>query len=157
MKAKRQAVLVELIARGLVESQQSALEELRKRGIPATQATVSRDLDDLGAVKVRKGEGIRYELLEPRSDFGPSVGQVLRDFVVSLTVSGNLVVLRTPPGHAAAVAAAIDRAQLTGILGTVAGDDTLFICASEELTGRGAAKLLEGLDEKSRPRPHLVA
>jgi transcriptional regulator of arginine metabolism len=142
-RAQRQAILLDLVTSTPVRSQAEAVRLLAERGIRATQATVSRDLDELGAVKVRAGGGSRYALVDAVPAFGASLGHVLRDFVVTASASGNLAVLRTPPGHASVVAAALDRAQLDGVLGTVAGDDTLFVCADERTGGAGVLNMLD--------------
>lgn len=142
MKTQRQAKLVELIRQGEIASQSDARKQLSRAGFSTTQATVSRDLEEIGAVRVRSAGGIRYSLQTARSEFGVNVARVLRDLVVGRTASGNIVVLRTPPGHAGAVASAIDRAQLPGVIGTIAGDDTVFLCATEKIGGKGVLKVL---------------
>ena len=101
----------------------------------ATQATVSRDLEDLGAVKVRVagGEPV-YAIPElPKDRVAPEehLRRVLGEWVVEVAHSGNLVVLRTPPGSAHVVGSALDRAGMPDVLGTVAGDDTVLVVASE--------------------------
>lgn len=145
MKARRQAALIELVQQGAVTSQAQAVRLLAGSGIRATQATVSRDLDELGAVRIRDVDGFRYGLADQQggSAFGAPLAQVLREYVVSAVASGNLAVLRTPPGHASVVAAALDRAALLGIVGTIAGDDTLFVCGAEDVRGTGVLELLE--------------
>lgn len=158
MRARRQAVLRDLVADGLIGSQADAVVQLAAVGITATQATVSRDLEALGAARVRTPDGVRYALADTPSAFGAPLPLVLRQYVVSGAASGPLAVLRTPPGHASVVAAALDRAQLDGVLGTVAGDDTLFVCGDERTGGAGVLALLElPVDEprrsQSRTRP----
>ncbi len=111
-----------------------------------TQATVSRDLHVIGA---SKAEGDTYTLSgEP--DPAEAVRHLARsidEFVESIRASGTIVVLRTPPGAAQVVAAAIDNAGIEGVLGTVAGDDTIMVVASEEITGAGVAETLEQIGE----------
>lgn len=153
MKARRQAVLAELIASGVVSSQSRAVELLADRDITATQATVSRDLDELGAVRVRGPGGTRYALAAEASPYGVSLGRVLKEFVVEAAASGAIAVLRTPPGHASMVAAALDRARLGGVLGTVAGDDTLFVCGDEATGGTGVLDLLEQITDRTAGEP----
>ena len=145
MKAQRQALLLELINSGQVDSQQRAVELLAEQGIDVTQATLSRDFEELGAVRVRVGDGVKYAITVQASQFGAPLLQVLRDYVIRRQLSGNMIVLHTPPGHASMVAAAIDRSNLEGILGVVAGDDTLFICVDEKL---GAKKVLDLIEER---------
>lgn len=154
MKARRQSVLVDLVGRGVVTSQSQAVRLLADHGIRATQATVSRDLDDIGAVRVRDFDGFRYGLVDQQgaSAYGAPLGRVLRDFVVSAVASGNLAVLHTPPGHASVVAAALDRAALAGIVGTIAGDDTLFVCGDESVRGTGVLKILDAAGVRTGDR-----
>ncbi len=147
MKAARQAALVEILERSDVHSQGDAVAHLAEAGFQATQATVSRDLDEIGAVRVRENGEIRYALADPASVFGMPLRRVLRDFVVARSASGPLAVLRTPPGHASVVAAALDRAHLDGVLGTVAGDDTLFVCGAEGTGGAGVLEILDRLEK----------
>ena len=130
MKNRRLAKLLELIEEGRIASQAEAVSLLEKAGFDATQGTVSRDLDELGAVRVKSENGTRYEIVEAGSEYGMSLSQVMRSFIVSSAVSGNIIVLKTPPGHAPVVAAALDREPVKGVLGSIAGDDTVFICVA---------------------------
>ncbi len=121
-----------------------------KAGIAATQATVSRDLEELGAVKVRIPGAERqvYAIAElPKDQVAPldHLRRVLGEWVVDLAVSANLVVLRTPPGSAHVVASALDRTPLEGMIGTVAGDDTILVVASEQTGGATLATRISGL------------
>jgi transcriptional regulator of arginine metabolism len=115
----------------------------------ATQATVSRDLDELGAVKVRvPGGDMVYAIPEHAKErIAPEahLKRVFGDWVVEVAHSANLVVLRTPPGSAHVVASAIDRAGLADVLGTVAGDDTLMVVVSERAGGAKVARRLSAL------------
>lgn len=147
MKTKRHAALVELIQSGSIHSHEDAVKLLAKRGITVTQATVSRDLEEVGAAKIRTSAGDRYDLLPSGSGFGVPLHFVLKEFVISLVASANTVVIKTPPGHANVVAAALDRSQLNGILGTIAGDDTLFVCTDEKVGGKGIVRLLNQIAE----------
>ena len=132
-----------------VTSQVQLVELLADDGVVATQATVSRDLEELGAVKVRvPGGDTVYAIPElPKDRVAPEehLRRVLGDWVVEVAHSGNLVVLRTPPGSAHVVASALDRAGLDDILGTVAGDDTIMVVASERTGGTKVAKRLSAL------------
>jgi transcriptional regulator of arginine metabolism len=116
-----------------VTSQQELVGLLAATGQPATQATVSRDLEELGAYKVRRNGHIVYALpptsvpgLVPGPG-GDSLRRLLVDSVGDIEASGNIVVVHTPPGYAGMVASAVDRAGLDGIAGTVAGDDTILV------------------------------
>ena len=142
-KVQRQQTIVTLIGRHAVTNQPQLVELLAAEGIAATQATVSRDLDDLGAIKVRVpgGESAYAIPALPTQQVAPEdhLRRVFGDWVVEVAHSGNLVVLRTPPGSAHVVGSALDRAGLPDILGTVAGDDTLIVVVSEEAGGAAVA------------------
>ncbi len=148
-KTQRQHRIARLLETEAVTSQAHLVELLGQAGIVATQATVSRDLEELGAVKVRVSGGETvYAIPElPTDRVAPEeqLRRVLADWVVEAAHSGNLVVLRTPPGSAHVVASAIDRAGLDGVLGTVAGDDTLLVVATERAGGDKVARRLSGL------------
>jgi transcriptional regulator of arginine metabolism len=115
----------------------------------ATQATVSRDLDELGAIKVRVAGGETVyaipELPKDRVTPEEQLRRVMSDWVVEVAHSANLVVVRTPPGSADVVASAIDRAGVEDVLGTVAGDDTVLLVVSERTGGAKVAKRVLGL------------
>ena len=148
-KTQRQHRIASLLEKCAVTSQVQLVELLAADGIVATQATVSRDLDDLGAVKVRVpgGETV-YAIPElPKDRLAPEdhLRRVLGDWVGDVTHSGNIVILRTPPGSAHVVASALDRAGLDDILGTVAGDDTVFVVAAEKVGGAKVARRLRSL------------
>ena len=147
-KAQRQHAIAQLLARHQVTSQPQLVELLSSDGLTATQATVSRDLDDLGAVKVRlPGGDLAYAIPEYEPErLAPQdhLRRVLSEWVAEVNHSGNLVVLRTPPGCAHVVASALDRSGTAGLLGTVAGDDTLIVVVREG-GGTRTAKSLRGL------------
>jgi transcriptional regulator of arginine metabolism len=149
LKAARQQALATLLRTRQVSSQALALEHLRDQGFDATQATISRDLDDLGAVKVRGPDGrLVYALPEPdggRDADHDEARRMLGSSLLAIVPSGNLVVLRTPPGHAAALASSLDRAGIAGIAGTVAGDDTVLVVCTERTPGRALARQLATL------------
>jgi transcriptional regulator of arginine metabolism len=145
-KPQRQHRVARLLADHAVTSQGQLVELLAAEGIAATQATVSRDLEDLGAIKVRVAGGeSAYAIPElPSRQRAPEdhLRRVFGDWVVEVAHSGNLVVLRTPPGSAHVVASAIDRSGLPGVLGTVAGDDTLVVIVAEGTRGSTMASTL---------------
>ncbi len=122
---------------------------LGDEGVEATQTTVSRDLEELGAVKVRvPGGATVYALPElPSRQVAPEdhLRRVLGEWVVEVANSLNLVVLRTPPGSAHVVGSALDRGGIGGIVGTVAGDDTVLVVADEAVGGAKLAADLAGL------------
>jgi len=142
-KPQRQHLIAKLIEHRGVQNQGQLVELLAEEGCIATQATVSRDLDDLGAIKVRVpgGESAYAIPALPTQQVAPEdhLRRVFGDWVVEVAHSGNLVVLRTPPGSAHVVGSALDRAGLPDILGTVAGDDTLIVVVSEEVGGAAVA------------------
>lgn len=147
-KVQRQQTIARIIAEYDVTSQPMLLDLLEKEGIEATQATVSRDLEDLGAVKVRVRKG---ETAYAIPDFAPDriapqdqLRRVLSEWVAEVEYSDPMVVVRTPPGCAHVVASALDRSRLKGIIGTVAGDDTLLCVADAKF---GAKRLAASLRE----------
>lgn len=148
-KQQRQQLISRLIDQEIVSSQPQLQEILREHGIEATQATVSRDLEELGAVKIRiPGGDTAYAIAEyAPARVAPSdqLRRVMAEWVAEVTSSGNLVVVRTPPGCAHVVASALDRSGLDGLLGTVAGDDTIFCVAAEDIGGNGLAQQLRTL------------
>jgi transcriptional regulator of arginine metabolism len=148
-KTQRQHRIAKLLESTQVSSQLKLVELLRADGVVATQATVSRDLEELGAVKVRIAGGETVyaipELPTERHVPEEHLRRVLGDWVVEVRHSVNLVIVRTPPGSAHVVASALDRAGLEEIVGTVAGDDTLLVVANEKFGGAKVAKRLSAL------------
>jgi len=148
-KTQRQHKIARLLETSAVTSQGQLVELLAADGIVATQATVSRDLEDLGAVKVRVSGGETVYAIPqlPKDQPAPEdhLRRVLGDWVGEIVHSANLVVLRTPPGSAHVVGSALDRAGLDGIIGTVAGDDTLIVVAAESVGGEQIALRLAEL------------
>jgi transcriptional regulator of arginine metabolism len=149
VKQQRQQAIARLIGQRDVGNQPQLVELLAGEGITATQATVSRDLDELGAIKVRVpgGQSV-YALPEIETDRLVPFDQlrrVLGEWVAEVAASANLVVMRTPPGCAHVVASALDRSGLDGLLGTVAGDDTLLCVAMPGTTGDRLAERLREL------------
>ena len=148
-KPQRQHRVARIIEEQSVTSQARLVELLAADGVVATQATVSRDLEDLGAVKVRVAGGEPVyaipELAKDRVAPDEHLRRVLGEWVVDVAHSGNLVVLRTPPGSAHVVGSALDRAGIPEILGTVAGDDTVLVVASERVGGETVARKLSAL------------
>jgi transcriptional regulator of arginine metabolism len=147
-KPQRQHRVGRLLSDHAVTSQTQLVDLLAAEGVAATQATVSRDLEDLGAIKVRVGGGETvYAIPElPSEQRAPEdhLRRVLSEWVVEVAHSLNLVVLRTPPGCAHVVGSALDRSSAPGVLGTVAGDDTLIVVVSEAVGGASmAARLAE--------------
>jgi transcriptional regulator of arginine metabolism len=147
-KNQRQYRIAKLISQMPISAQQQIVDLLAAEGISATQATVSRDLDELGAIKVKGPSGTSvYAIPELPKDQTATEGylhRVMGEWVVEVVYSSPIVMLKTPPGCAHVVASAMDRAKPEGILGTVAGDDTVMVLASEK---RGAARVAMELAE----------
>lgn len=145
-KPQRQHRISRLLEEQVVSSQAQLVELLAADGVVATQATVSRDLEELGAVKVRIPGGSTAYAIPEHAKERPvpedHLRRVMGDFVVEVRSSGNLVVLRTPPGSAHVVGSALDRASLPDVVGTVAGDDTVLVVCSEAVGGLPVAEEL---------------
>lgn len=142
--ASRRRVVRRLLATREVRSQAELAHLLDDAGHSVTQATISRDLDAIGAVKDRSAGGTYT--VRPESDASAmrrEVARAMNDFTLSVVASGNLVVVKTNPGAAHLVAGAIDRAPPDGIIGTVAGDDTLLVIADDHVGGDRVARELE--------------
>ena len=149
----RQARIVAILSSASVRSQSELAALLSGDGIDVTQATLSRDLEELGAVKLRGADGGAGVYIVPE-DGSPVRGvsggtarlsRLLSELLVSTDASSNLAVLRTPPGAAHYLASAIDRAALPYVVGTIAGDDTVFVAAREPMTGAELASTVEQL------------
>jgi transcriptional regulator of arginine metabolism len=152
-KPQRQHRIARLLEEQVISSQVQLVELLATEGLILTQATVSRDLEELGAVKVRiPGGQMAYaipELAKDRVAPEDMLKKILGEFLVEAAHSANLAVLRTPPGSAHVVASALDRVGLPDVLGTVAGDDTiLVVCEAPEGGQKVSARLarLAGLE-----------
>ena len=166
-KAARHALVTSLLTRGTVHSQQQLAELLAAEGVTVTQATLSRDLVELRAVKIRTPSGgLAYAVPAEGGLRAPAAGpddemlaarlaRLCAELLVTAEASGNLVVLRTPPGAAQFLASAIDHSILPAILGTIAGDDTVLVIAREGETGSALAARFLALatDAPSRTRP----
>jgi len=161
-KAARHARIVDLLEHNAVPNQARLAELLERDGVVVTQATLSRDLDELGAVKVPGTDGgLVYAVPGEGGDPSPvaalgedaAVGRlagVAAEVLVSAEASANLVVLRTPPGAAQYLASAIDHTVLPTVLGTVAGDDTVLLVARDPDGGEQVAAAMLSLAEHGR-------
>lgn len=140
MKAKRQGEILDIISQKAVETQEQLLEELKLRGIAATQATISRDIKELHLVKELTGKGsYRYAPSGQKSPRGNTgrLQNFFQDGAVSFDQAKNLVVAKTMPGLAPALGSALDGMDVAGMVGTLAGDDTvLLIFRSDESAQR---------------------
>ena len=155
-RAVRQARIVDLLSEHAVASQAELASLLGQAGIRVTQATLSRDLDELGAVKLRSADGGQPCYVVPqdgtplaarRQDDAPPqrLARLLAELLVSAAASGNIAVLRTPPGASNFLASAIDRAGLPEVLGTIAGDDTILVVSRDPAGGQALADRLRRL------------
>jgi transcriptional regulator of arginine metabolism len=144
LKERRQRAIAEIIRAGAPSSQEELAERLSGLGFAVTQATISRDLEQIGAVKVRRSGQLSYAFPDQAQN-GPTplLGAMLRDFVRSIDTAANLVVLKTPPGSAHLIGVVLDQSDLTEIVGTICGDDTIFIAC-------GSAKIAAGLATRLR-------
>jgi transcriptional regulator of arginine metabolism len=144
MKVKRQALIRELLEREAITSQEQLRTRLRERGIDVTQATLSRDIRELGLVK-RTADGAYRSLssvtINDPSNGGLGLARVMAEYLRGQEVVGQMIVVKTDPGQAQTVAVAIDRAHRPEIVGTIAGDDTiLVICRAAD----GAQAVADG-------------
>lgn len=164
-KAARHARVVELLTRHPVHSQGELAKLLADEGLEVTQATLSRDLVEIGAVKLRAqdgsliyavpGEGgdrIRRAPSESLETFHGRLVRLAQELLVSAEASANLVIVRTPPGAAQYLASAIDHAEWSTILGTVAGDDSILVIARDPAGGQAIADALLRLTERPTDR-----
>lgn len=143
-KGQRQRMIADWLREHKVGSQEEVVARLSLLGITATQATVSRDLLELGAVKLKREGSIRYVMpdeVEP-GHAAEKLDRLLSEWVDAIIPAGNLLVLKTPPGSANLVANALDAAGLAEIAGTIAGDDTIFVALAEGVNPDAVAALL---------------
>ncbi|MDD5748453.1 MAG: arginine repressor [Actinomycetota bacterium] len=144
MKKQRQEFIRKKIRNSSIRSQKELVDALKKEGFNVSQSTVSRDLGEIGFAKLRGENGkCHYEEIENE---GHSMDNALKrlapDFLLEAEKSGNIVVVKTLPGNAQGLAAALDRARLEGITGTVAGDDTIIVVCSENADASNIRKML---------------
>jgi transcriptional regulator of arginine metabolism len=141
--SQRRTLVAKIIRQGGVESQTHLVKLLAREGIKVTQATASRDLEDLAATRVRDASGeFQYVIADETGLKSTNTASL----IMSVTASGNLAVVRTPPGGAQLLASAIDRNSLNGVLktaiGTIAGDDTVLVVSK---TANGGAELAKSI------------
>ena len=140
-RSRRLRILADLIRGGTVASQEEATSKLKAAGFAVTQATVSRDLESLGAVKLKRGGILSYSLPDQLGAGDWSTGRLERlmgEFVLSIEAAGQMIILKTPPGSAHLVASALDQARLPDVAGTVSGDDTMFVALRDGVDVRSA-------------------
>jgi transcriptional regulator of arginine metabolism len=145
VKAQRRRDLVRILREGHASSQRDIVDGLRSAGHDVTQATVSRDLQDVGATKVRVNGHFEYRLPDELPHGGgdlvaKNLMRTLDEFAVAIRQAGSMVIVITAPGHASAVARAIDLAGLDDVAGTIAGDDTIFVATDSDGSARSLAE-----------------
>ena len=136
-KFERQGAIMRLVQERPLSTQTEVAQALRSEGFEVVQTTVSRDIAEVGLVKVRDAEGRLVYALPGAGDLSrlEQLGAAMRRWTLDLTSTGNLVVVHTPSGYANALARALDEARLPDVAGTVAGDDTIFVAAAEGVSG----------------------
>lgn len=150
-KARRRARIVETLSHQPVRSQEALRELLERHGIEVTQGALSRDLRELGVVKTPAGYALpgaaSIQTRAPAGPaalkgLGPGLGRAAGDFLLSAVPSGQLVVVKTSPGRAGALTAELDAAGLEGVVGTIAGDDTIFVATHSDRAARALVRRL---------------
>lgn len=154
-KLRRRQALLDVLSEHSVPNQERLAALLASRGVATTQATLSRDLRDLGVGK-RGGVYVLPAPGEPRPALGPALEHSVRMFMLWAREAGSTVVLKTRPGNASSLAADIDRAAPVGVVGTIAGDDTVFLAAASPSRAKSLTRMLSGLLSSGRAS-HLGA
>jgi len=145
LKERRQQAIADLIRSNLLSSQEELADRLGSLGFSATQATISRDLEQIGAVKVRRDGQLSYALPSAaRSGVSPRLAAVFRDWVRSIEPAASMVVIKTPPGSAHLVGVVLDQSELAEVVGTICGDDTIFIACRGSGEAEALASKLRG-------------
>jgi transcriptional regulator of arginine metabolism len=145
----RRRFMRSILVKDALSSQAELRDALAAGGFDVTQATVSRDLDAIGAARVKNGQGVVYRLGPADTDPEKlALFQAVDEFVMAVGVSGNLVVLHVPPGAAQFVASRIDAAHVDGIMGTIAGDDTILIVADEVIGAEQVSQRVQGTEKE---------
>lgn len=148
IKSERHRAMLDIVRTKRIHTQEEFERELKRKKIRATQATLSRDIKALGLQKIRTAEGkLVYTVSgeRPREARQDELKRMLADFVEKIDGTDNLLIIKTQPGNAQGVAAAIDRVSLEGVLGTVAGDDTILVITKNAKTGKEVKKIMENL------------
>lgn len=144
-KNQRQRMIADWLREHRVGSQEELVARLSLAGITATQATVSRDLLELGAVRLKRAGSIRYVMPDEveAGHAATKLDRLLAEWVDAIIPAGNLLVLKTPPGSANLVANALDAAGLEEVAGTLAGDDTIFVAIADGTNPNAVANMLQ--------------
>jgi transcriptional regulator of arginine metabolism len=144
-KQLRQETILKLVRQRPISNQQVLQQELSRLGLQATQATLSRDLAEMGLLKTTEGYKLPAQILEPVHGSDHELKRMLREFMREATSANNLLVVKTPTGSANALAIALDKALLPEIVGTIAGDDTILVVTRSAATARVLRKKFLGL------------
>jgi transcriptional regulator of arginine metabolism len=150
-RTRRQKAIADLIRGEPLGSQEEVTARLGALGFSVTQATVSRDLDQMGAVKVKRGGSLSYALPDQlaSNDWAATrLQRILAEWVTSIEAAGNLLVLKTPPGSAHLVGLALDQAKLDEVAGTICGDDTLFVALRDGIEAGFVANRFRKLSQE---------
>ena len=142
-KTYRQGQILKLIRMKRIGTQEELALELGKQGIAATQVTLSRDIRDLRLVKTREG----YQEMAAE-ETGPEFALLAAEFLLDVLIAQNLVILKTSPGHANSVAVSLDGERWPGVVGTIAGDDTILVIAPDSATAEAVQEKLLGMLER---------
>jgi transcriptional regulator of arginine metabolism len=150
-KPRRQQAILSLVARERFASQEDIRVRLSSLGIDATQSTISRDVEELGLARIHDATGLRYVVPGAPAELPPSttwLRRALSEFALSFTRgAGELLLIRTPPGAANALAEALDRAAVPDVAGTVAGDDTILVIPREGSTAEAVERWLARISQ----------
>lgn len=146
-KARRRQLILDVLQQQTVPNQERLAALLQARGVAVTQATLSRDLRDLSVFKGPSG----YVLNQGGGDLGTGNAQIemaVKLYMLSAAAAGSLVVFRTRPGHASPLASEFDRSGITGVAGTIAGDDTIFVAVNSPARARSLVRLCRQLVQR---------
>jgi transcriptional regulator of arginine metabolism len=154
-KAKRQRAILTLVGQERLSSQEDIRSHLLRIGLDATQSTISRDVEELGLARVHDRDGVRYVVPGAATSSGPMrlLRHALLEFALALVPANQLLVVRTPPGAASALAEAIDRADLEPIAGTIAGDNTILVVPADGVSPAAVERVLRETMEEGGTGP----
>jgi transcriptional regulator of arginine metabolism len=149
----RRLAAISAIGTGRIHSQDDLVQALKKAGYPVTQATASRDIEEIGAVRIRNQKGEMVYSIAEDSDSSLARSMPLpQELILSVDASGNLAVVRTPPGGAQLLASSLDHSGIKEIIGTIAGDDTVLVVSKSATGGSALARELLAFAGKSRSK-----
>ena len=149
----RRSAAIAAINSGRIHSQEDLVQALKKAGYPVTQATASRDIEEIGAVRIRNQKGEMVYSIAEDSDSSLARSMPLpQELILSVDSSGNLAVVRTPPGGAQLLASSLDHSGIKGIIGTIAGDDTVLVVSKSATGGNALARELLAFAGKNRTK-----